>query len=263
MAKAMMTVYDRLYKNDDLEVVCLEKRFTGPIVNPATGAISRSFMMAGVVDGVVRKSGENFLLEHKTASQIDGSYLEKLWTNLQILIYWHYIQRELNITISGVIYNILVKPKLKQREGETEEQFEIRKAELARKNKSGRSSAQRRMPETDDEFQARLQAKCAEPGMFHREMLYFSQEQLDQTLADIWEITRQINDAHRRGVFVRNTANCFQYGKACPYYSLCASGGDEMVIKNLYEQIEPHQELKGANGHMIEDMNEEDNNEAA
>ena len=259
----MMTVYDRLYQNDNLEVVCLEKSFRGPIVNPATGAISRSFMMAGVVDGVVRKFGENFLLEHKTASQINGSYLERLWTNLQILIYWHYIQRELNIKISGVIYNILVKPKLKQREGETEEQFEIRKAELTKKNKTGRSGAKRRMPESDEEFQARLQAKCAEPGMFHREMLYFSQEQLDQTLADIWEITRQINDAHRRGVFVRNTANCFRYGKACPYYALCASGGDEMVMKNLYEQIEPHQELKGDHAPMNEVMDKEDINESA
>ena len=35
---------------EDFEVVALERTFEGPIVNPATGAQSRSFTLAGKVD---------------------------------------------------------------------------------------------------------------------------------------------------------------------------------------------------------------------
>ncbi len=34
-------------------------------------------MLAGKVDGIVKKDGQYFLLEHKTASLIDSGYLER------------------------------------------------------------------------------------------------------------------------------------------------------------------------------------------
>ena len=95
------------------------------------------------------------------------------------------------------------------------------------------------MPESDEDFQARLVAKCLEPGMYHREVLYFPEDLLRQTQADIWELTLQINEARRRNVFVRNPDSCFRYGRACDYYPICASGGSENVIQNLYERLEP------------------------
>ena len=87
-----------------------EKTFEGPIVNPATGATSRSFILAGKVDGIVRQDGQYFLLEHKTAAQIDASYLERLWTDFQIILYAWYLEQTLGITVSGIIYNVLVSP---------------------------------------------------------------------------------------------------------------------------------------------------------
>lgn len=86
LARAMMTGYAARYSSEDFDVVALEKTFDGVITNPATDAPSRSFTIAGKVDGIVRTraTGEHYLLEHKTASQVDGDYLEKLWTDLQI-----------------------------------------------------------------------------------------------------------------------------------------------------------------------------------
>ncbi len=47
----------------------------------------RDWHLAGKVDGIVRIDDEFFLLEHKTASQIDADYPERLWTDFQIILY--------------------------------------------------------------------------------------------------------------------------------------------------------------------------------
>ena len=246
LATAMLRGYAARYPTEEFVVVALETSFEGEIVNPATGAASRSFTLAGRVDGIVRVEGEHYLLEHKTAGVLDSSYLERLWTDFQITLYAHYVEQALGIRISGVLYNILVKARLQQSAGETEAEFEARRAELIAKSKSGKSSAQRRMPESDEEFQARLAAKYAEQGMFHRETLYLSRDQFDTLRAELWELTQAYLDARRRGVFYQNTSFCFQYGRPCPYFALCRSGGSPNVIENFYERVPPHQELRGA-----------------
>ena len=244
LATSMMRGYAARYPVEEFEVVAIEKTFEGGIINPATGAASRSFTLAGKVDGIVRIGGEHFLLEHKTAAAIDAGYLERLWTDFQITLYAYYVEQALGIHIDGVLYNVLVKARLQQGAGETEFEFEARRAALLAKSKTGKTSAKRRMPETDDEFQARLAAKYAEPGMLHREMLYVSREQLDTLRAELWELTQVFLDARRRDVWYQNTSCCFQYGRPCPYFALCRSGGSSNVIENFYERRAAHEELR-------------------
>jgi len=246
LATAMMTGYAARYPSEDFEVVALEKTFEGIIINPTTGAPSRSFTIAGKVDGLVRMraTGEHYLLEHKTASQVDGDYLEKLWTDLQVTLYAHYIEQTLGIRIAGVIYNVLVKAKLQQGKGESEAEFEDRRSELVAKSKSGKSTATRKLPESDDDFALRLSAKYCAPDVFYREVLYISRDQFDAMKSDLWELTQQLLDCRRRDVFYRNTAYCFNYHRPCAYYALCRSGGSENVIANFYETKPPHEELR-------------------
>jgi hypothetical protein len=240
----MMKAYASRYSAEDFEVLALEKTFEGPIVNPATGAASRSFVLAGKVDGIVRIGGENFVLEHKTASQLDSDYLERLWTDFQITIYAYYVEQTMGIPITGILYNVLVKAKLQQSKGETEEEFEARRAELLAKSKTGKSSAKRRLPETDDEFQQRLTEKYSDPTMLHREMLYLSRDRFDILRSELWELTQAFLDARRRGVFYQNTGFCFNYQRPCPYFALCRSNGNPNVIENFYQRVEPHEELR-------------------
>lgn len=248
LAKAMMSAYVEHYPAEEFEVVALEKTFEGPIVNPATGATSRSFILAGKVDGIVRQDGQYFLLEHKTASQIDASYLERLWTDFQITLYAWYLEQTLGITVSGIIYNVLVKAKLRQGKGETEAEFEARRAELIAKSKTGKSSAKRKLSEDDETFQQRLQEKYLEPGMFHREVLYISRDQFEELRAELWELSKAMLDARRRDTFYRNTSYCFQYGRPCAYFQLCRSGGNPNVIENHFQRIAPHEELRDGAG---------------
>jgi hypothetical protein len=244
LARAMMSGYAARYPQEEFEIVALEKTFEGPIVNPATGAASRSFVLAGKVDGIVRIGGDHYILEHKTAATIDGDYFERLWTDFQITIYSHYVEQTLGIPITGVIYNVLGKARLQQSKGETEDEYLERRAELIEKSKTGKSTAKRKMPESDEEFQARLAEKYAAPEMFHREMLYLSRDRFDVLRTELWELSKAFLDARNRKVFYQNTAFCFNYNRPCPYFPICRSNGNPNVIENLYTITAPHEELR-------------------
>jgi RecB family exonuclease len=242
LATAMIRGYAERYATEEFEVVEVEKEFVGEIRNPDTGRQSQTFRIAGKVDGIVRCHDGLYLLEHKTASTVDGSYLDKLWTDTQIALYCYYL-RELGYPIVGVIYNVLLKSRLKQGKGETQEEYEVRHAELAAKNKSGKSTAKRQMPETDDEFQARLTEWYSRPEAFHREFIYLSEDRLAMLQDEVWEITQQYLDARRRGKWLLNTSNCFSYQRPCEYLAYCQSGFNPNVADNLYEIALPNEEL--------------------
>ncbi len=242
LATAMIRGYAERYATEDFEVVEVEKEFVGEIRNPDTGRQSQTFRIAGKVDGIVRCHDGLYLLEHKTASTVDASYLDKLWTDTQIALYCYYL-RELGYPIVGVIYNVLLKSRLKQGKGETQEEYEVRHAELAAKNKSGKSTAKRQMPETDDEFQSRLTEWYSRPEAFHREFIYLSEDRLAMLQDEVWEITQQYLDARRRGKWLLNTSNCFSYQRPCEYLAYCQSGFNPNVADNLYEIALPNEEL--------------------
>ena len=242
LATAMIRGYAERYAIEDFEVVEVEKEFVGEIRNPDTGRQSQTFRIAGKVDGIVRCHDGLYLLEHKTASTVDASYLDKLWTDTQIALYCYYL-RELGYPIVGVIYNVLLKSRLKQGKGETQEEYEVRHAELAAKNKSGKSTAKRQMPETDDEFQTRLTEWYSRPEAFHREFIYLSEDRLAMLQDEVWEITQQYLDARRRGKWLLNTSNCFSYQRPCEYLTYCQSGFNPNVADNLYEIALPNEEL--------------------
>ncbi|MFN9640905.1 MAG: PD-(D/E)XK nuclease family protein [Pirellula sp.] len=242
LATAMIRGYAERYGTEEFEIVEVEKEFVGEIRNPDTGRQSQTFRIAGKVDGIVRCHDGLYLLEHKTASTVDASYLDKLWTDTQIALYCYYL-RELGYPIVGVIYNVLLKSRLKQGKGETQEEYELRHAELAAKNKSGKSTAKRQMPETDDEFQARLTEWYSRPEAFHREFIYLSEDRLAMLQDEVWEITQQYLDARRRGKWLLNTSNCFSYQRPCEYLAYCQSGFNPNVADNLYEIALPNEEL--------------------
>ena len=245
LARAMFTGYASCYPTEDFEIVEVEKLFTGEIRNPETNRPSQTFVMAGKVDGIVRRPDGMYLLEHKTASSIDASYLDKLWTDTQIALYSFQL-RQLGYPIVGVIYNVLLKSRLKQKAGESEAEFESRRKELAAKNKSGRSTAKRQLPESDEDFQARLDEWYARPEAFHREHIYLSEDRLAMLQEEVWEITQQYLDARRRGKWLLNTSNCFSYQRPCEFLPYCQSGFNPNVADNLYDITPPHEELTNA-----------------
>ena len=117
---------------------------------------------------------------------------------------------------------------------------------MAAKNKSGTTSATRKLPEADADFQARLREKYADPAMYHREVLYFSRDQLAEVERELWLLTQQFLEARKQDQFLRNTSYCFHYGAPCAYVPLCRANGAAHVIDTLYERRPPHEELQPA-----------------
>lgn len=243
LLRAMFAAYTHKYSGDDAKVIATEKKFVHPIINPATGAASRSFVMAGKVDAIIERKDRRYIRERKTAGSIDQGYLERLWTDFQSQLYAYFIEQAEGVKIHGVEYDIAVKVQLKQREGETVEEFEARRAELAAKNKSGKSSAVQQIAESDEDFAKRLAEKYTDASLMHREELLFSVDELNDLRAELWELTQAILEARRRDAWYKNTSQCFAYGKPCAYYQLCRSNGNPILIENHYEHRTAHEEL--------------------
>lgn len=242
VARSMLIAYSKVYADEELTVVEVEKEFETELFDPRTQQVSSEYRIAGKVDGIVRCHGELYLLEHKTAAVVDGNYLDKLWTDTQIALYGYYLRR-LGYPIVGVIYNVLLKSRLKQAMGETQAEYEQRLGELAAKNKSGKSSAKRQMPESDHDFQDRLAAWYARPEAFHRELIYLSEDRMRMLEQEVSQIAKQCSQATREDSFYMNTSYCFHYGRACEYLPYCQSGFSPHVADNLYEITPPHEEL--------------------
>lgn len=255
IARAMVTGYkarwgdrplvpgDVHQPDNDFDVLTIEDEFAVPILNPATGAASRSFILRGKIDGLVRlrATDELMILEHKTASKIDGQYLEKLWMDFQTLIYVA-AYRQMGVDVKGCVYDILAKPGIKRREGETEEEFDIRAMTLAAKNKSGKTTAKRQLPETIEEYSARLADACASPEAYHREILYFEPRRFEELAVELWELQREYAHARSTKVWPRNPQACYSYGSRCPYWALCASG-DDPLMRSQFDHRPAHEEL--------------------
>lgn len=258
LATAMMRGYQLRYPADSesFATIAVEQFAYGPIRNPK---VSRSrgksykVVFALKADGLVARHREQdpwrgtcWLLEHKTASSIDGAYLEKLQTDLQIISYALYLQECFGIKITGVIYNVLVKSRLQQRMGETEEQFEARYAEQCAKNKSGKSSATRQLPETDDEFQARLAEFYSRPEAFHREEVLVDETRFDEVRSELWGLTQLYLTMRRTNIWPRNRKACWDYGRRCGYFDVCSAKPEDFEqMRELYlREEEPHSEIR-------------------
>ncbi len=243
--QAMFQGYVNHYPSEPFHIVDVEKEFAAPLINPASGRSSRSFAMRGKVDLLVQMcdTGEYFIVEHKSAAQISGDYIDKLPLDLQVALYAHYLAEDMGIAISGVIYDVVAKAKLKQGQGETEEEFAIRRAELIAKSKTGKSSAKRKLPESDEEYAARLAEKYADPLMYCRETLLLSQDDIRETVAEVWELSQQLLLTRRTNQWFRNTDICFGMNRPCPYFPLCRSNDNPNVLENLYVTRPAHSEL--------------------
>ncbi|MDK9699075.1 MAG: PD-(D/E)XK nuclease family protein [bacterium] len=246
MLDVMFSTYLNRFPEEDFDVIAAETKFLLPIINPNTGRISRTFNLSGKVDGLIRmkETGELYILEHKTASSVDGSYLEKLPLDFQINLYAYALSRHLKRPITGVIYNVIQKSGIKLKMGETEEAYQKKLADRIAESKTGKSALKRIMPQTDEEFTIELRSKYRDPEMITREQLLISPQDLKDTEQYVWTITQKIIGEMNEGDWLPNRGHCFKYGKTpCQYWALCRSKNSELVQQNFYDIKPPHEEL--------------------
>ena len=107
---------ERYQSRPPLEVMASELRFDLKLRNPATGAASRIWRIAGVIDRIVRLAdGRAALMEYKTTSR-DFSPGADYWLRLhmdQQLSICVLAARELGFEIDTILYDVTRRPALR------------------------------------------------------------------------------------------------------------------------------------------------------
>lgn len=202
---AMFTGYIARWPDFPEASLC-EQVIDVPIRNPETGRRSQRFTQFGFIDMLeLGLDGRIRLIEHKTAASIGGGYIEKLWSDSQITGYYAAL-RDMGIDVYSVVYDVALKPKIRQKKTETEE-----------------------------EFYARLGEWHLQPEAYHREEVFISDRQVADWREDVWSVTQDILTARRTGYWYRNTSRCNDWFRLCEYSSLCQNGAPEALINSEFE----------------------------
>lgn len=226
MAEALMLGYDARWRGADLEMVAVESEFRTPMVNPTTGAESRTWQLGGKLDAVARVGNQVFLVEHKTTSEECGpgsDYVRRLRLDAQLSVYYRGA-RELGHDVSGVIYDVIRKPGLRPLQ----------------------VGQRRKVAETPDEYRDRIIADIAEQPerYFQRHQVVRLEAEETEAAADVWQLAQQMRDAERLGRAPRNPDACIRYGRACPFFAAC-TGEASLDDPNHYRvATTKHEELK-------------------
>lgn len=243
--QVLIEEYTERYKEEEFEVVEVEKTLQMRLQNPKTGKHSRIFDYMGKVDGIVKIGNDYYILEHKTRSTITEDYIRSLEIKPQTALY-ALAAEAAGYPIKGAIYDIIEKPGIKMAMEETEEEFEKRKAELIAKSKTGKTTAQRRTGELPDEFMARLREKIT-PQSFRRVYINLDIYRKYEAGANLWATAQDMKAA----TIYPNTGACEKFGM-CPYLNLCRAHGDLEQCGGEYTHKKAHCELEEEKGKEVQ-----------
>jgi RecB family exonuclease len=246
IAQRLLHAYLMRYREDGLNVVAVEREFNLPLVNPDTGAESRTFCLAGKIDRIVElPDGRLAVMETKTTSIAldDGSdYWARLRLDSQISLYV-YAARTLGFDVQTVLYDVTRKPAIAP--------LRATPSEKRRYTRDGKLYGnQRERDETPDEFAERLTSDIASRPEF-----YFARREIPRLEADLteaqaewWQQAHLLRDCQRSGRWFRNTSSCLQPYR-CPYTEICFAGAhpEDSVPSGFVQTDNIHPELKGAN----------------
>jgi len=218
-AIALVDSYMDFYWDDDyLKFVTLdvEKYFEHTIAElPILQEVT-----IGYFDAVVQNkiSGKIYVVEHKTTGIKSDDYMEHSIFDTQVMIYMLACKNKYG-RCDGVIYDVLIKPKHVMSVGETDEEFEARKAA----SKTGR--IKRKEAETESDFIKRVQESFSETT-FTRQLITHTDEEIEAFRA---ELDGMFTDIKYCDSYYRCTGNCLKFG-ACPYMPLCSG---KVTLDNL------------------------------
>lgn len=238
-AEVMLEGYDARWGGEQFEVLGVEVEFRAPLLNPETGARSRTFDRAGKVDVIVRQAGRELVIEHKSSGEDIGpgsSFWARLRMGGQASGYIRGAEA-LEHMVEGVVYDVARKPDLRPLKATPTESRKYKKDGTLYAN-------QRDTDETVDEYRDRVRAAIAEdPDRYYQRGLVVRLEaQLAEADAERWQLGQTLREHHRLQLAPRNTDACQRYGRTCSYFAICA--GEASTDDSRYRRLEfPHSEL--------------------
>jgi hypothetical protein len=241
MARALIVGYDARWSDDRYAVLAVEREFRVPLVNPETGAKSRTWDLGGKLDAIAREtSGRVLLVEHKTTSSeiAPGSdYWKMLRLDGQVSIYFEGA-RASGYDVAACLYDVIRKPGQRPLKATPEDKRQYKK--------DGTPYATTRLTdETPEQYEARLmEAIAADPSRhFARGEVVRLDREMDEAMFDAWTIAQQLRAAEVADRFPRNVDACVQYGRTCAFFGVC-TGEQSLDDPLLFKRVENvHPEL--------------------
>lgn len=224
------------------EVLGVEVKFEVELRNPATGAASRTWRLAGKVDVLVRdiRTRQKRLIEHKTSAEDlspGSNYFKRLRIDGQVSVYFEGA-RSLGHDVADCIYDVLGKPSHRPLKATPEE---------SRKYTKGGQlyAAQRDRDETPEEYEARIGAAVAEAPekYFVRVEVVRLEEEMKDALLDVWQLGQELREAELAGRKPKNPEHCITIFGTCSFFPVC-TGEASLDDTTLFQRIEDvHPEL--------------------
>lgn len=240
-ASALLVGYSARWGEEGFETIAVEQSFEVPLVNPDTGAASRTYRIGGKVDVIARQGGKLRVVEHKTTSK-DIAPGSDYWrrvsaTDPQVSTYISGA-RAAGYPVEDCLYDVVRKPQLRPAKATP--------VENRRYTKAGKLDArQRETDETPDEFYERIVADVAEKPekYFARGPLVRLEHDEREHAADVWQTAWFIREAENARRFPRSPNACERFGSFCEYFDVC-SGMTSIDDDTRFRTAEtPHEEL--------------------
>lgn len=268
-AEELLRGYDARWGSEHLEVLAVEAEFTAPLVNPESGAASRTWQMAGKLDAIVRTAdGHVLTVEHKTSSE-DISQGSEYWRRLQLdhQVSDYFVgARALGFNPDGCLYDVIGKPMLRPGEVPILDEDGVKIVLDATgqrvRTKDGKKFREtgdtalgyelQKRPELPDEFRARIvEAIVSDPDRYYQRgpVVRLDDEERDAAF-DGWQLGRLIREAQLAARWPRRVDSCVSYGRTCDYFGVCtktASLDDPMLFRRS-ERAHEELSLSPSNG---------------
>lgn len=256
--------YQWRWANANLEVLATEQAFRLALINPATGAESKIFDLAGKIDGVVKlEDGRPAVKETKTVSDDLGPDSD-LWRRLRIdhqISNYIAAARRIGFPVDTVLYDVARKPSIQPTPVPLTDEHGFKvvldgagQRVRTKDGKKWRESADtaagyvlQTRPMTVQEWGEKLSADIAERPDF-----YFVRREvprLDHDVAEyqeeLWMIQQTLREAQRSGKWYRTVSR--DTCPFCPYFEICSSNQDvtKEAPRGFQFVSDPNPELNG------------------
>lgn len=244
LVAAMFTVHRERWAGDTLEVVASELAFELPLRNPATGAATPLWRLAGVIDRIYRlPDGTLAIQDYKTTTD-DISPGSDYWLRLSLdqqMSLYVIAARELGHDVSTILYDVTVRPLLRPYRKTPNDKIQLKK--------NGEPYANTRLQdESPFDYTVRVaNAMRAEPARyFARHEIARLDRDLEATRMEVWQQAQSIRTAQRLGYWWRTPGACVTPYR-CPYLAVCHQDITKQNIPAGYRLLDDvHPELSKA-----------------
>jgi len=192
--------YIERWSGDMVKHCVSEVHMIAPLINPATGHKSRTFVLAGTVDGLILDGGAWHLYEMKSTSDTLDETESYLREGIQIPVYDELAFRARGIEPQSNVVDLIKKPVVRKRKDESPQEWAKRCMVDYR--------------EQPDRF-------------FRRVELPVEESRIRWAMSAMWRTAEQIRESRRNGfIALRGWSCCKKAYGWCRFKSLCWYGDD-------------------------------------